>query len=168
MHAPTGAFGRRGGPKYGSAQPNDDHHDDADDEGVGRYCERTAGLAYATQVQRGQHRYEADVDWYAIEVEFRHGRDDVVDAGGDRDGDGHDVVDEQRCGNDQARRRAQVLRRHLIGTATGRIGAHDLAVRNHDDREQDHHREPHPRRQVQVRQAAESQDEQDLLRGVGD
>jgi hypothetical protein len=101
-------------------------------------------------------------------MQRRGGRDDVVDAGRHRHRDGHHVVDEQRARHDDAGRAADVRRGNLVVAAAGRIGPHQLPVGQHDGGEQHDHGGRDPRREVQERRAAERQDQEDLLRGVGD
>ena len=73
--------------------------------------------------------------------EARHRRDERDDAGSDRDGDGEDVVGEQRGRADEARERAEVVLRDDVGAAGGLVDAHRLLVGDDHDREQDSDRD---------------------------
>ncbi len=139
---------------------------DAADEEVRRHGERLARLAHAAEVDRGQDHDEPDRDLDAVRVEHRQRGDDVVDTGGHRDGDGHDVVDEQRRRHDQAGLLAEVLVRHLVVAAAGRVRLDELAVGQH------HHDQQHddgcgdPGRERQECEPADEQDHQEFLRRV--
>ena len=95
-----------------------------------------------------------------------HRRDDVVDAGGDRHGDRHDVVDEQRRGDDEPGLLAEVLAGDLVVAAARRVGLDQLAVREHDDEQQHDDRERDPRPEGEEPEPADQQDHQQLLRRV--
>ncbi len=93
-------------------------------------------------------------------------RDDRGDAGRDRHRDREDVVDEQRSARDQRRQLAEVLAADDVRTTAARVSEDRLAVRGHDDRQQDrdHDRDRHELRQPE-REARrrDRDDEQDLF-----
>ena len=82
-------------------------------------------------------------------------RRDGEDAGRDRHRDGEHVVGQQRCGGDEARRRAEVLPRDDVRAAARLVHAHRLPVREDDDPEQardrDRDREDEVRRRAPTR-----------------
>ena len=110
-------------------QPDDEHH--------GRQQEGAGRLAETPQVEQrdeGQDP-EAQGDGGA---ESSDGKADCSDGhpGGDRDGHGERVVDDQRGRGDEAGVRAQVGPGDRVGTAAGGVGVDDLAVREDQDRQQ--------------------------------
>ena len=84
-----------------------------------------------------------------------------------RDGDGHDVVDHQRGGGDQAEVGPEVLASHDIRAATARwIAAADLPIAEGNDGEHQCDSRGEPNRPGQRRHAGEHEHPQDLVRGV--
>jgi hypothetical protein len=81
-----------------------------------------------------------------------------------------DVIDEQRRSCHQRGVLAEILPADDVGAAAARVGEERLAVRHHDDGEQDGHRngdgDELGKTQRQAR-AADGDDEEDLLGGVG-
>ena len=63
----------------------------------------------------------------------RQEAEDGVAAGGDRDGDGQDVVDQQRPAGDDAGQRPEQLGGHDVAAAAVRELLDDAAVRGRDD-----------------------------------
>jgi hypothetical protein len=145
-----------------------DHRADAQDEPVRRDGERPARLPDAAQVHRRQERDEQQRQRDPVVGQALEGADDVFDAGRHRHRDGEHVVDEQGARHDPAAALAEVGRRDLVVAAAAGVGAHELPV-GQDDRGQHHdHARGEVGRQVEVGQAAERQDDEQLLRGVGD
>ena len=143
--------------------PDPDHQQGQADEEVGRAREQEAGLAQAPQVR---HRDEGDRRDRDLDPEVVEGRDDGVDLGhgrGRRDGDRHDVVDEERGGCDETEDLAEVLLGHHVRPAAGWIGPADLPVRDRHDREQDRDRDRHLERDEERPGPGQDQDAQDLL-----
>jgi len=145
-----------------------DHDGDARDEEVGREGEGLARLAHAAQVDRREQDDEPHRELDAPRVERRERRDDVVHARGDRHRDGHDVVHEQGGRDDEPRLLAEVLRRDLVVAAARGIGLDELAVGEHDDREQHDDGECDPGPVRDEAEAAAEQDEDELLRRIRD
>ena len=114
------------------------------DEQVRRDREDVPGLAQAAEVgdrdQRDRHERDLDPDV----VGRREDRLDLGDRRRGRDGDGHDVVDQQRRGGDQPEDRREVRPGDDVGPAAVRIGPTDLAVRHRDDRQQERDRDRRP------------------------
>src|SRR5271166_1615721 len=77
----------------GVHQPRDHQGGDRRDEGVRRYGEHSPRLAYPSQVPGQQDHDHANADPYGRWLHRRVRRGDGRHAGGDRDCDGHDVVD---------------------------------------------------------------------------
>ena len=134
--------GRRSAPAWSSPRtsprkaPQRDHDEDADDEDVGRDREELAGLLHAAQVHQREQHDHADRAEHLVLDDEGHGRAEVLDAGGDRHGDGEDVVDEQRAGDGEAGPGAEVGVGHLVVAAAARVGVHVLPVGGHDGEHQ--------------------------------
>ena len=128
LDAVVGGLGDRRVAEHGAREPDDDHHEDAADEQVGRHRERLRRLAHAAQVDGGEDDDEDDRELDAERVELGDRRDDVVDARGDRHDDRHDVVDEQGGRHDEARLLAEVAVRDLVVAAARRVGPDQLPV----------------------------------------
>ncbi len=150
----------------------DEHEDDGDDVEVGRQREEPSRLLHAAQVRQRDDDEERQAELDPLvghPVELRD-RDDGGRAGRDRDGDGQDVVDEQRGTGDERRDPAEVLAADDVGPAAARVGEDRLAVGEDDDHEQDRHRDGDRREDVEAlleaRRAGRG-DEQDLFRRVG-
>ena len=73
-----------------------DHHEDADEERVGRHREHPARLPHAAQVAPGDDDDEAERDRDAVRAQVAERRVERGDAGRHRHRDGEDVVGEQR------------------------------------------------------------------------
>ena len=100
----------------------------------------------------------------------RLGYADVIAATprGDRDGDGEDVVGEERRGGDESGHDAEVLPRDGVRAAAAGIGEDRLPVREGDEDEQPDD-DGRDRDDVRERDGAEDrEDEEGLLGGVGD
>ena len=91
---------------------------------------------------------------------------EVLHAGGDGDGDGQDVVDEQRAGDGEAGLGAEVGVGDLVVAAAARVGVHVLPVRGDDGEHQHDDRDRDPRAEVVRRHTRDGQDEQHLARRV--
>ena len=96
-----------------------------------------------------------------------HDRGQRGDAGGDRHGNGQDVVGQQSRGRGQAGERAQVVGRDDVRATAVRIGADRLPIADHDDREDDDDRDRDRHRQRQRTGAGQRQDAHDLFARVG-
>ena len=110
-------------------------------------------------------RDERDLD--ADVVGRREDRLDLGDRRRGRDGDGHDVVDQERRGGDQPEDRRQVRPGDDVGAAAVRIGATDLAIGDRDDREKERDGDRDLDRDEQRTGPGDDQDPEDLLGRVG-
>ena len=90
------------------------------------------------------------------------------DAGRDGDGDGERVVDDQRGGGHEARVGAEVGPGDGVGAAAHRIGVDDLAVGEHQDRQEGDDGDRDGEDEVQSAGARHGQHEDDGLGPVGD
>ena len=70
-----------------------------------------------------------------VSLERGHGRRQGEHAGGDRDGDGEHVVDEQCRRRDEAREPPEVVLGDHVGAAARLVGVHRLRVGEDDDRQ---------------------------------
>jgi hypothetical protein len=73
-------------------------------------------------------------------MKFGDGRSDGEDACGHRDGDGEQVVDQDRGTGDQCRIDAKVLACDDVRSPVHRVGLHRLAVARDDDEHQEGNR----------------------------
>ena len=88
--------------------------------------------------------------------------------GGDRHGDGEDVVDQQGARDNKSGLFAEILVCYFEVAAAGWVGLDELTVRrnNGDEHDDDYRRDPW--RKAEEAQSAEHEDEQQFLRRVGD
>jgi hypothetical protein len=168
QHLVVGALGPRRVTGGRLEQPVDDHRADAQHEPVRGHGEGPARLLDAAQVHRRQERDAQQGQRDAVVGQPLEGTDDVVDPGRDRHGDRQHVVDEQCAGHDAAAAAAQVHRRDLVVAATRRVGPHQLAVGQDDDRQQQDDAGGQVRGEVEVGQPTEREHDEQLLRGVRD
>ena len=151
------------------AADDDQQHQHHDVE-VRRRGEQRARLLEAAQVGHRHHGDHQQAQRHAplgVEVERRL---DGQHAAGHGHGDGEDVVGHQRRPGDERRHLAEVLPRHDVGAATRRVGVDRLAVRQHDDDQQDRH-DDGDRDELAEGGDADAglghEHEHDLVRGVG-
>ena len=149
-------------------EPVADHDQHGGHEGVGGDGERGAGLADAAQVQQCDDEHNEHREQHPVRGERRHGRQEVRHAGGHRDGDGQHVVDHQGAGDQHPEIAAEVGGGDLVITAAAGIRVNVLAVGSDDGEHQNAHHCCDVRREVDERQAAEREHEEDLLGGVRD
>jgi hypothetical protein len=109
-----------------------DHHGD---EGVCGHCEQDSRLTHAAQVHDGEQDDEEQRKVHLVRGERWHGGGQSEDTGRDRNGNGEDVVDEQRRGSDEAWQCPEILFRDDICPAACLVRLDGLDVREHDDRE---------------------------------
>ena len=95
------------------------------------------------------------------------GGDDLLHGRGRGDGDGHDVVDQQRARGDQRGDHRQVGAGNRVGTAAGWIGDADLPIARGDHGEEQRDRNGDREAEHQRPGAGEDQDAEDLLGRVG-
>ncbi len=95
-----------------------------------------------------------------------HGSAEILDSGGDRHGDGQDVIDEQGARHGQAGLGSEVGIGHLVVAAAARVGVDVLAVGRDDGEHQHDDREGDPGAVLVRRDARDRQDQQDLTGGV--
>ncbi|MFT3853954.1 MAG: hypothetical protein QM733_14605 [Ilumatobacteraceae bacterium] len=118
-------------------EADDDQQDQRADVDVRRRGEQRAGLLEAAQVGDGHRDDAQQADRHGpLRVEADRGAD-RQHATGDADGDGEDVVDEQRRAGDERRDRPEVLLGDDVAAATARVGEDRLAVAGDDDHQQD-------------------------------
>ena len=143
-----------------------EHEEDAGHEEVGRDREELAGLLDPAQVHQRQQHDDADrAERLVLDDEGDRGAE-VLHAGGDRHGDGQDVVDQQGAGDGQSGPGAEVGGGDLVVAAAARVGADVLPVGGDDREHQDHDGERDPRAEVVRRHARDGQDEEHLSRCV--
>ena len=106
-----------------------------DDEGICGQCEEDSRLAHAAEVHDGEQEDEEQRKAHLVRGERRHGGGQGEDTSRDRNGNGEDVVDEQRRGGDEARQGPEVLFRDDICPAARLVRLDGLDVGEHDDRE---------------------------------
>ena len=104
------------------------HADDREHEGIDRDGEGAAGLAHPAEVHRRKDDDERHGDDDLVAADARDETGGIGHTGGDRDGDGEHVVDEQGTGDGQARLGAKVDGGHLIVASPGGVGVHILPV----------------------------------------
>ncbi len=104
---------------------------------------------------------------HPVVVDDREGGGHLGDPRGDRDGDGQDVVHEQRRAGHLGRELPQVVAGHDVGPAPARVGVDRLLVREGDDGQQDDDRHRDRQDEGQGRRARHRQDDHDLLGRVG-
>ena len=150
-------------PRHDPGHPDGHDPECQPDEQVGRDREDVPGFAQAAEVRDGDQpdRDECDLDAYV--VGGREDRLDLGDRGCGGDGDGHDVVDQERRGGDQPEDGRQVRLGHDVRAAAVRIRAADLAVGDRDDREEERDRDRDLDREEQRTGPREDQDPEDLL-----
>ncbi len=78
---------------------------------------------------------EGDRETHLVRLERGHGGRQSEHARGDRDGDGEDVVDEERRRRDEARQPSEVVLGDDVGAAARLVGVHRLRVGEDDDRQ---------------------------------
>ncbi len=139
-----------------------DHQEDAGDEDVRRDGEEGAGLLHPAQVHQGEQHDDRDRGDDLVLDDEGDGRAEVLDARGDRDGDGQDVVDEQGARHGEPGLRPEVGGGHLVVAAAARVGVHVLPVGGDDREHQDDDRERDPGAEVVGRQTGYGEDEQHL------
>ena len=115
-------------PGHDVEQPEADHQQGQPDEQVGRDREDVARLAEAAQVADRDQRDRDEGDLDPVVVDRREHRLDLLDGGGRRHRDGHDVVDQQRRRGHQPGQLRQVLASDDVGAAAARVGPADLPV----------------------------------------
>jgi hypothetical protein len=144
-----------------------DHQEGGEDEQVGRDREDVARLAQPPEVADGDQadRPHPDVDPPVDECRDRRG--DLLDRRGGRNRHRQDIVDQQGRCSDQRDGPADVLLRDGVGPAAGRIRDADLAVADRHDHQQDDDGDAHLEAVGECGYAAQDQDPQDLLSGVG-
>ena len=172
VSVPNGTASGSGGnwhdrPGHDAERPDGDDPEGQPDEQVGRDREDVPGLAQAAEVGDGDQpdRHERDLD--PDVVCRREDRLDLGDRGSRRDGDGHDVVDQECRGGDEPEDRGEVRPGDDVRPAAVRIGATDLAVRDRDDRQEQRDRDRYLDRHEQGASAGDDQDPQDLLGRIG-
>ena len=122
---------------------SDDHKTDRD-EAVGHGGEQSARLFQASQVRQSQHGDGQHAEGHELirDVDVEHLRDqrnpgEVLNACGDRHGDGQHVVDQHRGPGNQApidlELGADVFPRDNIGAAAVGIGEDGLTIRGGND-----------------------------------
>ncbi len=109
-----------------------EHHGD---EGICGQCEEDSRLTHAAQVHDGEQQDEEQRKAHLVRGERRHGGGQGEDTGRDRNGNGEDVVDEQRRGGDEARQGPEILFRDDVCPAARLVRLDGLDVGEHDDRE---------------------------------
>ena len=137
-------------------QESDDEHRRGQQEGARR-------LAQAAQVEHHDEQEDPQAQRDGGPVERREGRLEAGDSGGDGDGDGQRVVDDQRCRGDEARVGAEVRPGDGVGAAAHRIGVDDLAVGEHQDRQEGDDGDRDGEDEVQSPGARHGQHEDDRL-----
>ena len=147
-----------------------DHADDAEDEGVRRDGEGHAALAQASQVEQHDDRDDPECRLHRISAERLQQRrgGEVRHACRHRDRHREHVVDEQCRSDDDAEVAPEVDRSDLVVATTRGIRVHVLPVGRDDCDHDDDHGQAGPRRQREVRQAAQGEHDEDLLGGVRD
>ena len=123
-------------------------HNTADEEVRGN-GKRQTGFAHATEVHNRQNDDERDGELHPPRVEKWQCRDDVVDTRGNRHGDRHHIVNEQRTCHNDAGPFANVLARHLVVAATRRVRLDELSIARDDDNHEQDDRGRNPRGESQ-------------------
>jgi hypothetical protein len=152
-----------------AVEPGADQHDQHQDVEVGRPGERRAGLLHPAQVHHRDEHHAGETQRYRPRTAEPRRRPDGEDATRHTDGDGEDVVDEERRPCDERGGATEVLAADDVGTTARRIRMDRLSVRRHDDRHQDAHddRDRHERLERRRSHACpEHDDDQDLVRRV--
>ena len=101
-------------------------------------------------------------------MELRKRRRDRQDAGGNADGDGERVVDQERRRGDQTRIVSDVLLGDDVRAAAGRVGVDRLTVREGDDGEQCGDDQADRDRVDERAEARDHEGREDEVGGVGD
>ncbi len=94
------------------------------------------GVSDTSQVENRDHRQDAQADGHRGADQARERGGQRCNARTDRDGDCQRVVHDETRPRDQARTGTQVGARDGVGTASTRVCVDDLAIREHQDREQ--------------------------------
>ncbi len=110
----------------------------------------------------------SDRDQHPVRRQGRDGGQEVGHARGHRDRHGEDVVDHQRARDEEAEIATEVGRGDLVVAAAAGVGVDVLPVGSDDGEHQNAHHCGDPWREVDERQAAERQHEEDLLGRVSD
>ena len=147
---------------------DEDEREDAEHEGIGRDCERRAGLTDAPEVEHHDHGDDKDGDENFAALHPADRRRDVGHARADRDSNRQHVVDHQRGRHRDAGTRAEIDRRYLVVAATARVGMNVLPVRRHHDQHEDGDTGGGVPGVVDVGEATRRQDDEDFLGGVCD
>jgi len=131
--------------------------DTANDQHVGRHedekdrRQHQHRLAHTADVDDGEHDDEGRLD---DELVFTIGRrqkaEQRVASRGDRDRNGHDVVDQQRTARDHAEPRPEQLGRHQVAAAAVRKLLDDVAVGVGDDTDRQRRQRRQHQRQRRV------------------
>ena len=147
------------------------NHDRAcqqENEGVRGDREDGAGFTHATQVDEGDEENDANRQRHGVGTKaFIQGRQGI-DPRRHRDGDGEHVIHEQRGRRDQSRADPQVFVRDDVRAAAVGVGPHRLPVAGDDDGQEDSDGDGDRQRPLHSARAGEQQNEEDLLRRVGD
>ncbi len=106
-------------------------------------------------------------DYHTVREEVGEDRRERGDTGGDRDGDGQHVIDQQSAGSDEAREWSQVVAGHDVGTTAGGVGLDRLLIAGDDDRQDDDDDDGDRQRQGERCRAGQNQHAHDLLRRIG-
>ena len=145
-----------------------DHAQDADDEEVRGRRKEPSRLSHAAKVRERDPGDAKHAEDDAIGMEWRKRRRQRRDAGRDGHRHGQDVVDQQRRRRGECRRDADVVLRDQVGATAVRIGRDGLAIRDHDDRQQDRDPDGDRQRVAERGVPGQDQDEQDFLGRVRD
>ena len=100
-------------------------------------------LLHAAKIQHDQQTQDHDLRRHLVmEVSDRQKREELIASGRDRDGDGQDVVDEQRASRHHADAIAEELRGDEIAAAAAGEVLDEIRVGDRDDRDR-HRRHRH-------------------------
>ena len=101
-------------------------------------------------------------------AELRHRRGERGHTGGDADGNGDDIAEEQRGAGGEGRQLPEIVLGDDVGAATRRVRLDRLPVGDTDDQEQGDDARADGQAERERAQAGQEQHVQNLLRGVGD
>ena len=172
--ASDGAVATRGCPGLGCSQaqgmdqPDGNDGQEPDDEHEGGDEEGACPLAQPAEIERGDDQQDPQAHRDHVGSGGREGRGQLTDAGGDRDGDGQGVVDDQRRPGQLAGLMPEVVAGHRVGAAPVRIGVDDLPVGDHQDDQQDDDGDGDGQDEVKGGGAGRGQDDENGLGPVGD